>query len=122
MSKLIFSLILTVFLVTSVTQPAARAAVIDTSSYLQSQTDTYRTEIEAMLSRTDVQEKLVSLGVSPEDARDRVAALTDEELAEFQQRINELPAGSNLLAVLGAVLVVLIVLELVGVTNVFTRI
>lgn len=121
LSKSFLFPVLAIFLMTSILVPAARATVIDTSSYLQVQSDTNRTAIETLLTREDVRKQLVSLGVAPDDARERVAALTEEELAELQKRMNELPVGSSLLAVLGAVLVVLIVLELIGVTNVFNR-
>jgi hypothetical protein len=121
-TRFVLSLTLAIFFITSVTLPTVKASVIDTSSYLQSQDDSFRTEMQALLSRDDVQKQLVALGVNPADARDRVAALTDQELKQLQDRIDELPAGGDaLLAVLGAVLVVLIVLELVGVTNVFNK-
>jgi hypothetical protein len=121
-TRFVLSLTLAIFFITSVTLPTVKASVIDTSSYLQSQDDSFRTEMQALLSRDDVQKQLVALGVNPADARDRVAALTDQELKQLQDRINELPAGGDaFLAVLGAVLVVLIVLELVGVTNVFNK-
>jgi hypothetical protein len=121
-TRFVLSLTLAIFFITSVTLPTVKASVIDTSSYLQSQDDSFRTEMQALLSRDDVQKQLVALGVNPADARDRVAALTDQELKQLQDRINKLPAGGDaFLAVLGAVLVVLIVLELVGVTNVFNK-
>ena len=63
---------------------------------------------------------LVGLGVDPKDAQARVASLTDAELATINQRIDTLPAGgSSVLVVLGVVFVILVILELVGVINVF---
>jgi len=44
-----------------------------------------------------------------------------QELSHLQNHINDLPAGSSALALLGAVFLVLIVLELVGVTNIFSK-
>ncbi len=67
-----------------------------------------------------VQEQLIALGVSPEDAMARVAALSAEELQLLAQQMDEMPAG-GILGVLGVILVVLIVLEVIGVTNVFTK-
>jgi hypothetical protein len=37
-------------------------------------------------------------------------------------RIDEMPTGSGVIGIVGAVFVVLLVLELVGVTNIFTAI
>lgn len=76
--------------------------------------------INAALMRDDVRTQLEALGVEPQDALERVNALTDTELAELDTRLAELPAGGGVLGVLGVVLVVLLVLELLGVTNVFT--
>lgn len=76
--------------------------------------------INAVLMRDDVRGQLESLGVDPADAMERVNALTSAELAQLENRLGELPAGGEVLAVLGVVLVVLLVLELLGVTNVFT--
>lgn len=76
--------------------------------------------ISAVLMRDDVRSQLEALGVDPADAVERVGSLTSAELAELQERIDELPAGGSVLGVLGVLLVVLLVLELLGVTNVFT--
>jgi len=79
-------------------------------------------EVTAALERDDVREQLVALGVDPQQALERVSALTPEELAALDGQLQDLPAGGSLLGVLGIVLVVLIVLDLVGVTNVFNKI
>ena len=76
--------------------------------------------INDVLMRDDVQAQLETLGVAPEQALERVASLTDAELAQLDARLGELPAGGSVLGLIGAVLVVLIILELLGVTNVFT--
>ena len=68
-----------------------------------------------------VRAELERLGVAPADAQARVAALSDSELLALDQRMDELPAGSGALEVLGIVLLVLLVLELVGVTDIYTR-
>jgi hypothetical protein len=116
----IFSLLITFFSVSSLT-PVAQAVVIDTQHVLSNQNGSALFDVEGFLAREDVQAQLVTLGVDSDDARLRIAALTDQELRQLQQHINDLPAGSNALAVLGAVFLVLLVLELVGVTNVFSK-
>lgn len=78
------------------------------------------TRISSVLMRDDVRAQLEGLGVDPQHAVERVAALTDAELAELDARLDQLPAGGSVLGVLGVLLVVLLVLELLGVTNVFT--
>jgi len=79
-----------------------------------------RSRIASLLERADVQAQLQAYGVSPEDVKARVAALTDAEAAELAARIEELPAGG--VDVLGAALIVFLVLlltDILGYTKVF---
>lgn len=102
--------------------PSAQGAVVGTETALASQQRAERIErINSVLARDDVRAELEHLGVAPEDAQARVAALSDSELLALDQRMDELPAGSGALEVLGIVLLVLLVLELVGVTDIFKR-
>jgi hypothetical protein len=54
-------------------------------------------------------------------ATQRAAALSESELRLIQNKINSLPAGQGALEVIGIVFLVLLILELVGVTNIFNR-
>jgi hypothetical protein len=78
--------------------------------------------VSSFLARQDVAAELERFGVDPALAAERAAALSDAELAELDGRIADAAAGGDLLAVIGIVFVVLLILELVGVTNVFSRI
>jgi len=79
-----------------------------------------RTEIETFLGRDDVRRQLQQLGVDPQQARERVAALSDAEIAELKGRVGELPAaGSDLLGVLVFLFVLLLVTDILGLTKVF---
>jgi hypothetical protein len=99
---------------------SAGAGVISTEAALQMEERAERIErINSVLARDSVQEQLVRFGVDPADAERRVASLSDGELQALEQRMDELPAGAGALEVLGIVLLVLLVLELVGVTDVF---
>jgi hypothetical protein len=102
--------------------PIAQAVVISTETILSQQAHSTQNELQSILAREDVREKLINLGVDTEYADRRIAALTEYELFQIQQKIGTLPTGgSSALAVLGAVFLVLLVLELVGVTNVFSK-
>ena len=104
--------------------PVSHAGVISTDSALQMQTRDHQiTRVTAFFAREEVQKVLIARGVEPSDAAERVYALTDSELEQLSARIDELPAGgTGLIEVIGIVAVVLIILELLGVTDVFTRI
>jgi hypothetical protein len=84
-----------------------------------------RAELNAFLGREDVRAQLQQLGVEPEAARARVAALTDAEVLELSGRMNELPAGgATVVAVVAGILVVsvtlLVITDLLGFTDVFS--
>ena len=49
-------------------------------------------------------------------------ALSAAELAQLDGRLDQLPAGAGIVEVVGVVFVVLLILELVGVTDIFTAI
>jgi len=105
-------------------QSTASASVIGMQDYLSAETRaSHLAGINAALSRADVQAELVSLGVDPADAVARVAALSDAELAQVSQELQTLPAGGDgLLTVIGIVFIVLLILELTGVTDIFKRV
>ncbi len=116
----IFPLLITFFIVSALT-PVVQAKVIDTQTLIATQSNSPKAQLQGLLSREDVRDKLIELGVNPDDAGNRIAALTDQEISQLQLNINDLPAGSSALAVVGAVFLVLLVLELVGVTNIFNK-
>jgi hypothetical protein len=81
-----------------------------------------RATVDAYLARADVAAELASLGVDPELARLRAAALSGSELEALAGRIQDAPAGGNgVIAVLGITFLVLLILELVGVIDVFKK-
>lgn len=101
-------------------QPAG-AGVVSTETAIEvRQREATIERLDAVLARDSVRRQLENFGVDPADARARIANLSDSELALLEERMNTLPAGANgALEVLGIVLLVLLVLELVGVTDIF---
>lgn len=77
--------------------------------------------VRAALAREQVRDRMAALGVDPADVEMRVARLTDAELQTLAERIDRLPAGGDALAVIGVVFLVLIILELVGVIDIFKK-
>lgn len=119
--KFTVAVMLGCFLITSTNVAFAR--VVGTDQYL-SATDRGQqlARVVGLLDREDVRGQLVALGVDPLEAKARVAALSDQELNLMTTKLDQLPAGGDgLLVVLGIVFVVLIVLEFLGVTHIFTR-
>ena len=73
-----------------------------------------------MLDREEVRQQLVDRGVDPDYAKQRIAALSDQQISEIKANIDEMPAGSGVVGILIAVLLVLVLLDVIGVTNIFT--
>lgn len=55
-----------------------------------------RNKVQSFLDRATVKERLQALGVSGLVAKDRVGALTEEEVHALAQRIDAMPAGGAL--------------------------
>lgn len=101
--------------------PAARAGVVTTQQAIEQQLlSSGQASLVSALERQDVRQQLVGLGVDPENAKLRIASLSDAQVAELQRAMNDLPAGGGVLEVVVAVLLVLLILDLVGVTNIFS--
>lgn len=66
-----------------------------------------RTLVTNYLSRSQTVNELQAMGIDPQAARDRVEAMTDEEVGTLASRIDAVPAGGDGLVVL--VLVVFII-------------
>lgn len=78
-----------------------------------------RSELTTFLTRSDVQKQLVSLGVDSNQAASRVAALSDDEVQQLYGKMQTLPAGGDILGTLVFIFLVLLVTDLLGLTNVF---
>lgn len=101
-----------------------RAGTVSTEDTIAAKRD----RVAAMLDRADVRAQLEAHGVSASDARARVQAMTDEEVAHVVDRIDSLPAGGNPIAAVitvaaGAMYAVLTVVAIViaGVVTVAAR-
>jgi hypothetical protein len=77
--------------------------------------------VQSTLARADVREQFVALGVDPAKVEARLAALTDTELQALATQMQDMPAGGDALAVIGIVFLVLLILEAVGVIDIFKK-
>lgn len=98
----------------------AYAAMVDSPAVLQQAQQTMdRAGLAALLDRQDMQDQLVAMGVDPAAARARVAAMTDEEVRQLNQGIQEMPAGGDVLGFVLAVFIILVITDMLGATDVF---
>lgn len=102
-----------------------QAAMVGTADILQQQDrELARQKVVSFMERQDVVNYLSALGVDAEEAKARVDTMTDEEVAMLADKIDELPAGGDafgfLIAVAVVLFVVLLITDILGVTDVFT--
>jgi hypothetical protein len=96
------------------------AGVIGTQQMVNSEArQDQLTRMETLLARQDVAQQLAYYGVAPEMVMERVQNLSSAELMELEGKIDQQVAGGDIVGLVGAVFIVLIILELVGVIDIF---
>lgn len=123
------TLLIAALVITSLPVAAAPAAspstdLVSTQSVLANDSgQTDRERIHQLLNRADIQEALVEQGVDLDEVDARVAALSDAEAQQMANQLEELPAGAGVIGALFAVFVILLVTDILGLTDVypFTR-
>jgi len=100
----------------------ANARVIGTLQAVESQSRAADlATVSGALARDQVRSQFEAMGVDPAKVDARVAALTDQELRTLAGQMQDMPAGSDALAIIGIVFLVLLILEAVGVTDIFKK-
>jgi hypothetical protein len=102
--------------------PSVLAAMVGTEAILVNQdTLNARDQLRSFLDREDVQSQLTARGIDPAEAQARVDSLSDTEVMQIADKIDQLPAGGSFwgtvlyLAIIAVI--VLLVLELLGYTD-----
>ena len=90
----------------------AQAGVIGTDQVVAAEARAARATVTGFVARSEVADKLQALGLSPQAASERVAALSDTEVASLAGRIDALPAG-GIAGILPILVVVLLVYFLI---------
>lgn len=85
---------------------AAGAGMIGAEQAAPATAQADRTMVLDALARSDTVAQLQAQGIDPQQARDRVAAMNDQEVSQLAQDIRTAPAGADAGGVLLAVVVV----------------
>jgi hypothetical protein len=123
-ARRIISSLLTASIVFSGMAHAAPTALISTEQAAAAQQAATRSEahsrLQAALDRADLAAMLQARGVSVDEMRARVDALTDAEAQQMLTQIDQAPAGSSdVLGLLFTVFIILLVTDILGLTKVF---
>jgi Family of unknown function (DUF6627) len=102
---------------------ATWAAMIGTESIINQDRDqSPRDYLNTLLAREDIQAALVSQGIDPKEAQARIDSLSDAEVNDVVNKLDQLPAGGILGTILIVALVVFLVLlatDIAGYTDIF---
>lgn len=113
-----------VFALATLPLTPAQAGLVSTEQVIAGEASkTDRARVAAFLDRADVRDQLASFGVAPNEAKARIAALSDAEVADIAGRIDAVPAGQDIVATLIGLLIVVVIVvfitDLLGLTHVF---
>ena len=115
-----FGLILAAVSLLGIQIAPVQAAMVGNPELLtQGQQQFDRGQLVNLLDRADVQQQLVELGVNPDAAKARVAAMTDAEIAQLNQSLADMPAGGSVLGVLLIIFLVFVITDVLGATDIF---
>lgn len=109
---------------TSLPFQAAYAGLVTTDQVIAevAQAD-QRERVKGFLAREDMRRQMETMGVDPEEAIRRIDGLSDAEVSRIAGQMDQMPAGGDvIIALVGAalaLLLLLVILDLLGVTDVF---
>ena len=100
------------------------AAMVPTEATIyQIKAQDARDHLKTLISKNDIKKSLISQGIDPMEAKARVDSLSDSEVIEVADKIEQLPAGGGAFgAVIAASVIVFLVLlltDILGYTDVF---
>lgn len=119
LSKAVTTVLLAAFSLVCVQMPAMADIVSTDQIATEQRTEIQRVAVRGFLDRDDVQAQLEARGVDATDALQRVNSLTASELATLSAQIDTLPAGEGAIGFVIGLIVIFMLLDIAGVTDVF---
>jgi hypothetical protein len=80
-----------------------------------------RDRLKGALQRDEVRKLLTSHGVTTEQAKARIDALTHQEVSQLAGQFDNKPAGGLIIETVIAAALVVVILELIGITDIFPQ-
>ena len=99
------------------------AVMVETEAVLANQdSQNNRVNVRGFLERQDIKSLLTAYGIDPNEAKERVDSLSDAEVMQITDKIDQLPAGSSfagtVVYLVIIILLVLLITELLGYTDI----
>ena len=100
------------------------AAMIGTESIINvDRGQNPRDYLNNLLAREEIQAALISQGIDPQEAQDRIDNLSDDEIGKFVHEMDQLPAGGGFfetfIIIVFLIFLILLVTDISGYTDVF---
>ena len=116
--------IILLLLMSTLNHPAAAAMIGTEKLLISDRNQETRSYLQQMMSRKDIQEALVARGIDLQEAKIRIDSLTDSEIEQILEKINDLPAGgidaAFVLIIVGVIVVLFIIVEYTSAVPMFS--
>ena len=122
MQRLVSSLLIVLMLSLGVSR-ISMAGIVTTEQLVDAQqVSAEREQIRDWLARDEVRKQLTTMGVDVKAAQTRVDTMTSQEVHAMADNMKNMPAGAGVLETAVLVLLILILLDIAGVTDIFPNI
>lgn len=104
-------------------QAPVMADMVDTADLvMQTELQIQRDDVRSFMARDDVRSAMLGYGVSAADVDARINNLTESELLQIQNQMAQMPAGGSALGVVLGIILIFVLLDLLGATDIFPKI
>lgn len=101
-------------------QAPAMADMVGTQALaMQAELQTQRDDVRSFMARSDVRQAMLGYGVNAVDIDARINNMTESELLQLQSQMDMLPAGSSAVGLVLGVILIFVLLDLLGATDIF---
>lgn len=104
-------------------QTPVMADMVDTAELtMQAELQMQRQDVREFMARDDVRTAMLGYGVNVADVDARIDNLTSSELLQIQAQMADMPAGGGVLGIVLGVILIFVLLDVLGATDIFPRI
>ena len=115
----ILTLVLSLLLICAPISQAQAAIIANAQLIDQVQQVNDKAALLQTINRVDVQEQLLNMGVNTAELEGRISQMTQQEIAQLNQQINDLPAGGDVLGIIVLIFIIFIITDVIGATDIF---
>jgi len=124
-AKYVCYFVMMTMLLMSMPVQTVQAAMVRTETMLTLSTaKNVRENLNQFLKREDVKAIMMAQGISPVEATARVDSLSDAEIMQIADKMDQLPAGGSTFGVIMGtaviIFIVLLITDILGYTDIFT--